>query len=328
MGPVRWGILGAADIAKRALIPAMRAAGAEIVAVGSRDRHAAGAMAQAFGIPAAYASYQEVLDDPQVEAVYVPLPNSLHVEWTVRACEARKHVLCEKPMALTVGEVDEVSSAAERNGVRVMEGVMYHFHPQTERLIQLIRQGALGTIQAVNIAFTYHLGNPSDIRLNAALGGGVLQDIGTYCVSLCRLALAEEPDGFTALARLAPTGADNQFTALMTFPSGRIASFFCSATGARQQLASVVGDEAAATLTAPFIGGPADCILNVRRGWVRGQESDEELRIAGADPYRLMVEHFDGVIRNGGELRVSLAETRANTDALAKLALAAGIRYF
>src|SRR3954447_13087611 len=184
---VRWGVLSTANIGRRAVLPAIqRSRNGELVAVASRDADKARAFAADLGIPRAYASYEQLLADPEIEAVYIPLPNSMHREWTIKAAQAGKHILCEKPLGLNAAECAEMDAAARQNGVLLMEAFMYRFHPQTERVIQLIRQGAIGHPRLIHAAFTFRLSNPANIRLQSDLGGGSLMDVGCYCVNVSR----------------------------------------------------------------------------------------------------------------------------------------------
>src|SRR5919107_1683599 len=187
MRAVRWGILSTARIAQRIVDGAELAENAELVAVASRDEARGRAYAAERGIPRVHTSYDALLADPEVDAIYNPLPNSLHVEWTVRALEAGKHVLCEKPLSRRAAEVDVAFDAAERAGRLLMEAFMWRFHPQTEELARLVREGAVGELRYVRAAFGFDLPDESNVRWLADLEGGALMDVGCYCVSGLRL---------------------------------------------------------------------------------------------------------------------------------------------
>lgn len=322
---LRWGILSTANIGLRAIVPALQAArNCRVVAIASREVGRAREAAQRAGIPRAYGDYADLLTDPEVDAVYVPLPNHLHVEWTLRAIEVGKHVLCEKPMALTAAGVDAIAQAAEARGVVVMEALMYRFHPQTERIMDIVRSGTLGPLQLVAASFTYNVPDPNDIRLKYAVGGGVLQDVGSYCVSVARLVFEAEPVEVQGSQRVGPDSeVDEVFAGLLRFPGGLLASFGCALRGPREQWYKVTGADASLTVTTPFAPGAEDRVLIVRRGWQRGKESEERIVAPGADQYQLLVEHFGDCVLRGVTPRLTLADTRANVAAVHALARSA-----
>jgi predicted dehydrogenase len=219
---LRIGILGTARIAERRVVPAMRhAANAVAAGIAGRDARRAQAYAERLGIPKAYGSYEMLLDDPDVDAVYIPLPNALHCEWTIKAAEKGKHVLCEKPFAANAGEVDEMIAACEAHGVVLMEAFMYRFHPQNVQVIELIRLGAIGAVKLVRAAFCFTLGPETNIRLNPALAGGSLLDAGTYCVSAARMLIGAEPERALAIAQVGASGVDETMAGLLQFPGPR-----------------------------------------------------------------------------------------------------------
>jgi len=190
---VKWGIMSTADITRKLLAGARLAADVEVVAVASRDHARASAFAREHGIDRAVADYEALLAAPDVEVVYIPLPNSMHVDWTLRAIAAGKHVLCEKPLTRRPVEVEQVFDAAERAGVVVMEGFMYRHHPQTRRVIELVREGAVGRLAVIRGQFSYVARDLANVRLQEGLDGGALMDLGCYCVSHARL-IAGEPE--------------------------------------------------------------------------------------------------------------------------------------
>lgn len=315
------GILGAADIALRALLPAIRnSRNAQIVAIASRETERAHQVAAAHEIPRAYGSYDALLQDETVQAVYIPLPNALHAEWIVRAAEHGKHVLCEKPLVMTVAQMDVVERAAQTAGVVVMEALMYRLHPQTVRVQELVVSGALGPVQLVTSAFTYHVPNPNDIRLSDALGGGVLLDVGTYCVSVSRLAAQTEPLAVVGSARIGPASdVDEVFAGLLSFPGGAHATFACALHGPRDQWYRITGTEATLTVPVPFAPGAQERELIIRRGWQRGKETEERIPAPGTDQYQLLVEHFADCVFGHAEPQITLQETRANVAVLEAL---------
>ena len=191
---LNWGILSTANIGRAALIPAIRASGnGALVAVASRQASTAQAFASTHGIPESYPSYQALLQASSIDAVYLPLPNSLHREWTIKAAEHGKHILCEKPLGLAAAECHEMAAAAKANGVILMEAFMYRFHPQIGRVLALIQDGAIGALKSIRSAFTFRLTKPGNIRLDLALGGGALMDVGCYCVNVSRTLAGSEP---------------------------------------------------------------------------------------------------------------------------------------
>ena len=190
----RWGILSTANIGRKAVIPAlMESEQAQVAAVASRTINHAQAFADEMGIPTAYGSYEALLADPEIDAVYIPLPNHLHKPWTVRAAEAGKHILCEKPLALNTEECQEMIAAAKANGVQLMEAFMYRYHPRVLAARQMIQDGAIGELKTIESAFTYRNEDTTNIRFQPEMGGGALLDIGCYCVNISRLMADGEP---------------------------------------------------------------------------------------------------------------------------------------
>jgi D-xylose 1-dehydrogenase (NADP+, D-xylono-1,5-lactone-forming) len=223
---VRWGILSTAAINEKLLAGARRSDAVVVVAVGSRDGERAAEFAERHGIPRAHGSYEALLADPDVEAVYIPLPNGLHHPWTLRALEAGKHVLCEKPYSRRPAEVEEAFDAAERAGLVLSEAYMYRYNPQIVRLAELVGGGAIGELRTISSAFTHPCEDPGDVRLSAELDGGGLMDVGCYCVSASRL-LAGEPEIVTAQQDLGPGGVDVRMAGTLSFAGGVLAHFDC-----------------------------------------------------------------------------------------------------
>src|SRR6476659_9974653 len=202
---VKWGILSTADINKKLLAGAAESDDVDVVAVGSRDLGRAEEFARTWNIPRAYGTYDELLADSEVEAVYIPLPNTMHVEWSIRALETGKHVLCEKPFSRHVDDVERAFAAAEATGKVLSEAFMYRYHPQTARLVELVRSGAIGELRVIRSTFSYSLYDTANIRLRTDAEGGSLMDVGCYCVSGARL-LAGEPESVAATAYTGPSG--------------------------------------------------------------------------------------------------------------------------
>lgn len=310
---LRWGLLSTARI-NRAIIPALRASSrAELVAVASRDLARATAYARERQIPMAYGSYEALLAAPDIDVIYNALPNSLHADWTIRACEAGKHVLCEKPIALTVEDVDRITSAARRHGRVVTEAFMYRHHPQTHRVRELVAERAIGDIRVVRGGFTFTLTDPHSVRLDAALGGGSLWDVGCYPVSWARAILGSEPSIAFGWARQAPCGVDESFAGQLQFPGDVTLQFDCGFTAPFRTTIEIIG---------------ADGMLRVSRPYKPPVEGDIEL-IRGDDVRRLTtsaqelyvgeVEDLNAAVLDGTRPVISLADSRANTAAIVAL---------
>ncbi len=309
---LRWGLLSTARINRR-LIPAIRAAGrAELTAVASRSQAAADAYAAEWDIPRALGSYAALLADPDIDAVYIPLPNSLHAEWTVRAAQAGKHVLCEKPLAISVAECDRIIAAAESAGVVVMEAVMYLHHPLLHEARQLVRRGAIGQVRLVRGAFSFFLDRPADVRWKPELGGGALWDVGSYPVSFIRW-IAGEPEQVFGWQTLSESGIDATFAGLLRCRGGVLGLFDCGFRQAFRVQAEVVGSEGALVVERPYLLGPESRIL-VYRG-----EQREEISLPERDAYQCQVEALTAAVLDGAALPLPLRNSRANVAALAAL---------
>jgi len=306
---LRWGIISTANIGKWAVIPAIQAScNGEVVAVASRDRSKGDAFAAEFGIPRTYGSYEAILDDDSIDAVYIPLPNSLHCEWTIKAAEKGKHILCEKPLALNAAECGEMERAAEANGVKLMEAFMYRFHPQTEKVIEFAQSGQLGELRLIHSAFTFRLTNPDNIRLKPELGGGSLMDVGCYCVNLSRTVAGREPIEVQAFAQWSASGVDEQFSGSLRFENGVIAQFDSALTMERREVYEVAGTDAYLSVPAAFLPGKDKTTIWEHRG--RGKMIEHTFE--GVDEYQLMVEHFADCVLKDRPPRYSAAEAALN----------------
>jgi predicted dehydrogenase len=244
--PVRWGVLGAANIAIKKVIPAMqRGYLSRVVAIASRDLAKARAAADALGIERAYGSYEELLADRDVDAVYNPLPNHLHVPWSIRAAEAGKHVLCEKPFTANAKEAEDVAAVAARTGLVVMEAFHYRYHPLAQRMRDIVDSGELGPLRRVETALCFPLPKFSDIRYQYDLAGGATMDVGTYTVHMARLLGREEPEVVSAEPRLRTPNVDRAMRAELKFPSGHRGRITCSmwSKWVLQTYARVTGDD-------------------------------------------------------------------------------------
>jgi predicted dehydrogenase len=309
--PVRFGIISTANI-NRLLIPGAHASDkVELVAVASRERARAEAYALRWEIERAYGSYEQLLADPEIEAVYISLPNTLHCEWSIRALEAGKHVLCEKPMSRHPADVEAAFDAAERNGLHLSEAFMYRHNPQTARLVELVADGAVGELRLVRSAFSYGLYDPDNIRLRTDVEGGSLMDVGCYCVSGSRL-IAGEPDSVFGRALIGETGTDWVFTGSLAFPSGALAQFDCGTAMTERDELEVVGSEASL-----FLDDPWHCrspVIELRRG-----AEVERIELEPVDSYRLELENLSDAIRGRAELLLGREDAVAQARTIAAL---------
>lgn len=306
MKKIRWGILGCARIAERALIPAFRAAAnADLLGIAARDEKRARAWAAKHAIEKAHKDYVSLLEDPDIDAVYVPLPNHLHAEWTIRAAAAGKHVLCEKPLALTEAEVRTMFQACDRANVLLMEAFMYRFHPQFERTLRLVRTGRIGDIRAFRSAFTFRISSgKEDYRWYPEMGGGALYDVGCYPVSAARTIFGEEPSSVFARARLHPeSGIDAAMSLLLEFPGGRYAHLDCALDTQFESRLEIAGSEGRITLPRAYTPKNFDVPIQISRG-----EEEETILVPAANHYVRMIEHFGECVRRGLSPRYTLED--------------------
>jgi xylose dehydrogenase (NAD/NADP) len=311
MTAVRWGVLSTARINEKVLAGAREADGVEVVAVGSRDRERGDAFAAAHGIARVHASYDDLLADGDVEAIYIPLPNSLHVPWAVRALEAGKHVLCEKPLARRGADAEAAFAAADRAGRTLMEAFMWRYHPQTEALMRLA--GEIGPLRVVRAAFAFDLpADPTNVRLQRALEGGALMDVGCYCVSALRL-LCGEPERATGEMATGGDGVDGRFAGVLRFAGGVLGLFDCGFDVPNRGVIEVVG--AGGTLVAedPWHGVTPRLTRFTTDG--RG----EDVPVVAANPYRLELEDFSSAIRDGRPPRLGRADAVGQARAIEAL---------
>jgi predicted dehydrogenase len=309
--PVRWGILSTADINRR-VIPGAHASGlVDLIAVASRDQRRAEDYAREWGIERAYGSYDALLADDDVEAVYVSLPNTFHCEWSIRAVEAGKHVLCEKPMSRRAREVEEAFDAAERADRLLMEAFMYRHNPQTKRLTALVTEGAIGELRVVRSCFSYGLYDEDNIRLRADVEGGGLMDVGCYCVSVSRL-LGGDPEVVYGQQVLGPTGTDVVFAGTMRFAGDVLAQFDCGTSLTDRDELEALGTEGSL-----FLDDPWHCrrpVLELRR-----DDGTERIELEPADSYRLELENLGAAIRGQAEPLLGRDEAVAQARAIEAL---------
>ncbi|MBE7435226.1 MAG: Gfo/Idh/MocA family oxidoreductase [Anaerolineales bacterium] len=316
---ISWGLLSTARI-NRALIKPLRASKrTRLLGVASRSLTSAQAYAREWGIPKVYGSYEELLADPEIDVIYNPLPNHLHAEWTIKALYAGKHVLCEKPLALKLEEVDAIIAAAKETGNIATEAFMYRHHPQTIKVIELVNNGAIGRVQLIKGAFTFGLSREGDIRLVKEYGGGSLWDVGCYPISYARTILGEEPIEVFGWQVTGPGGCDESFYGQMRFGSGVHMQFDSGFRSSLRSYVEIVGTEAVLNIPDPFKPGLKNDLYLKRDG------KQERIRIKGRELYLGEVEDLCDAIQSGKTPRVTLADSRANIAAILSLAKSADI---
>jgi len=269
MEPVRWGILGAARIARTKVVPGMKKSPwCDIRAVASRSLEKAEAEAKLLGVPKAYGSYEALLADPEIEAVYIPLPNHLHVPMTLKAAAAGKHVLCEKPIAMDAAEAERLRAIDGK--VIFQEAFMVRHHPQWTRVRELVREGAIGPVRAIIAAFSYGAPPATDIRWDPKMAGGALWDVGCYPLTLARFVFGSEPLRVSAVSDLSSTGVDVSTSGAVDFGEGRQLSFWCGMSQGATQFARVVGETGSISVPFPYYDNlePADHLIVDRNGTI------------------------------------------------------------
>jgi predicted dehydrogenase len=318
MKKIRWGVLGAARIARTKVIPAMqRSAECEVVALASRSLETARASAAALGIPRAYGSYEELLEDRDVDAVYVPLPNHLHVPWSIKAAEAGKHVLCEKPIALDAGEARKLLAVRDRTGVLIQEAFMVRSHPQWLAVREEVRGGRIGQLRAIQMAFSYFNRDPGNVRNQAGVGGGALMDIGCYPIVLSRFLFGAEPLRVIASVDRDPEfGTDRLTSALLEFPDGQ-SSFTCSMQLAYYQRAQVLGTRGRIEVEIPFNAPPdrpTRIFLDDGRDLLGTGVETRTFEVC--DQYTLQADQLSRAIREGRPAPEPLEDAVANMEVI------------
>ncbi|PYI53173.1 Gfo/Idh/MocA family protein [Paenibacillus flagellatus] len=294
---VRWGVLGCAGIAVRSVIPGIRASRTgEVAAIASRDAAKAKETAEKLGIPKSYGSYEELLADPEIDAVYIPLPNHLHKPWTIRAAQAGKHVLCEKPIALDAAEAEEMALACREAGVVLAEAFMYRYHPRYDRIKDIIRSGEIGDIRGMHGVFSFNnAGDSKNIRYKAEWGGGSVYDVGCYPISAARYLLGREPIAATANALFSPDhgGVDMMASGLVEFGDGLSLTFDCSMWAAGRNTLEVLGTEGRIEVPHAFVHPPGKggFIVETRAAGRREEPADD------VNQYALQADDFAAVMR-------------------------------
>ncbi|HEY7849778.1 MAG TPA: Gfo/Idh/MocA family oxidoreductase, partial [Ktedonobacterales bacterium] len=314
-----------ANIGVKAVIPAIQASrNGRLVAIGSRDLARAERIALRERGARAYGSYEGVLDDPEVDAVYIPLPNAQHLEWTVRALRAGKHVLCEKPLGLTTAEARQMFDASEQSGALLMEAFMYRFHPQIAWAREQVAAGRIGPVRLIRSAFVFDIrSNPENIRLQASLGGGSLMDVGCYPLSLCRILFDGAPLRAVALTS-EPAGAEVELgvCVALDFGEGRRAVIDSSFELPWRQFAEIIGEQGRISVPFPFTPGRVETAVRVDVG-----NEAWERRFPAVDQYQLEVEHFANCIERGETPAITRADSLAQAEAIELIYTAAGYRW-
>jgi predicted dehydrogenase len=307
---VRWGVLSTANIATEKVLPAMQQGTyCDITAIASRSLEKARAAATQLGIPKAYGSYEELLADPEIEVIYNPLPNNLHVPWSIKALQAGKHVLCEKPIALTAAEAQALVDAARQYPhLKVMEAFMYRFHPQWQRARQLVREGKIGALRTIQSFFSYYLDDPHNIRNRAESGGGGMLDIGCYTISLARYIFDAEPQRTFGIVEYDPQlKVDRLASGVLDFGRGT-ATFTCGTLLTPYQRVNIFGTEGRVEIEIPF-NAPHDRPCKI---WLEQGDEIEEILLDTCNQYTLQGDQFSQAVLNDTEVPTPLEDAVAN----------------
>lgn len=334
---LRWGILGTGNIAKQFARGVAASDRGVIVGVGSRSAETAQAFAGTFNIPAAYPSYGELIEDANVDAVYISLPNSMHHEWTLEATAAGKHVLCEKPIATNTVQAEEMFDSAQRHGVKLVEAFMYRSHPMITQIAERIRNGEIGQLKMIRTSFCYRTTKTAgNIRFNQKLAGGALMDIGCYCINLSRLLAGEEPTVLSAVANLHPSGVDEATCGVLQFPSGVMASFTCGMTLQVDNTAYISGSDAYIEIPVPWKPAPVGATYTVARSTPPRMDSVNATNPpapprqlftvdANEDMYGMEADDFAAAVLDGAPVRITRADTVGNMRVLDELRQQIGV---
>ena len=324
---VRWGVLSPAKIAVNNVIPAMqRSQRCEVVAIASRDPERAAETADRLGIARHHGSYEELLADPDVEAVYIPLPNHLHAEWTLRAAAAGKHVLCEKPLALSAAQAAEMVDGCRAAGVLLMEAFMYRLHPLWLRVRELVTTGAIGELEAIQIFFSYHNVDPGNIRNIAEYGGGAVMDIGCYAINVARWMFDAEPTDVSAAVRIDPRfGVDVVTSAVLDF-AGRHATFTCSTQTEPDQRVHLIGTTGRLLVEIPFNIPPhlPTRIVHAAGGDPPVAPGIDVIEVPAADPYSAQCDAFSAAVRDGSDVPIPPQDAVANMVVIDRIVAGSG----
>lgn len=316
---IRWGVLSTANIGRRRVIPAMqRSRNGRVVAVASRSIEKARAFADELGIPTAYGSYEDLLADPNVDAIYNPLPNSLHAAWSIRCAEAGKPTLCEKPLASNAAEAQTMVDAFAARGLLLAEAFMYRFHPQTQRVKEMVESGAVGDLKVVSATFSFFMDDErarTDVRLSRELAGGSLMDVGCYCLNVMRLMTGQEPEDARAFGLDWPSGVDETLSGVLRFPSGVLGHFDSSLRAQFKHSYEIRGTAGRIVVEQGFVMPPdAPTVIRHWRG-----DRYEEIEVPPANSYTLMAEDFADALLNNRPPRFSPEDSVRNMAVIDRL---------
>ncbi|MEP6595211.1 MAG: Gfo/Idh/MocA family oxidoreductase [Ginsengibacter sp.] len=310
MKKVRWGILSTAKIGREKVIPAMQAGKfCEVVAIASRDKKHARSEADRLNIPKAYGSYEEMLTDADVDAVYIPLPNNMHIPWAIKSMEANKHVLCEKPIGLSSSETNQLLKAANNKPhLKVMEAFMYRFHPQWQHTLKLVKDGEIGTLKSIQSFFSYHNVDPDNIRNQKDTGGGGMMDIGCYCTSLSRFIFGNEPEKVFGIVEYdSRLQIDKIASGILAFSTGT-SSFTCSTQLMPYQRVNILGTEGRIEIEIPF-NAPSDKDTRI---WLNKKDGTKEIVFEPIDQYTIQGDLFSMAILNNTPVPTDLQDAVNN----------------
>ena len=308
---VRWGILSTAKIGREKVIPAMQKSNlVDILGISSRDSENAKETAAKLGIQRAYGSYAELIGDPEIDAIYNPLPNHMHLEWSLKAIDAGKHVLCEKPIGMNSKEAESLIEAVKKNPeLKVMEAFMYRFHPQWQKTLELVNNGSIGKVVTIHSLFSYYNVDPQNIRNRVDAGGGALMDIGCYCISFPRFLLGREPARVIGIMDSDPImKTDRLSSGILDFSDGITSSFSCSTQLMPYQRTQVLGTNGRIEIEIP-VNAPPD---KVTRIWLHKKEKTEEIEFEAVDQYTLQAEYFSKAILEDSPVPIPLVDAENN----------------
>lgn len=312
---LRLGVIGTADIAVSRVIPGlMKSNKVSVVAIASRDGKKAKQWAVKLGIKRSFGSYVELLESGDIDAVYIPLPNSLHAEWSIRALQMGKHVMCEKPLALSGEEVRQMIRVAREKSLVLMEGFMYRFHPRNEAVVETVRRGEIGELRAIESAFSYFLNNEASYLMSRELGGGALYDVGCYCVHVSRMLTDAEPSEVYGTWNLSKTNVDMSFSGILRFPGGVLSNFHVSMQEEPRFYYRVIGDKGLIEVPWAFVsfGKETHAVL-------QKNEKPERLTFRRSDEYCLEFEHFADAVVKGISVRYNIEDSLKNVWVLEAL---------
>lgn len=308
---VRWGILSTAKIGVQKVIPAMQKGNyCRVDGIASRNFETANTVGNQLGIPKRYGSYEELLNDPDIDAIYNPLPNHMHIYWTMKSLEAGKHVLCEKPIGMNTEEAQALAETAKKYpNLKVMEAFMYRFHPQWQKVKELIKEGAIGEVKTVQSFFSYYNVDPGNIRNKADIGGGALMDIGCYCISFPRFIFEEEPSAIMGDMEIDPMMKTDRLTSgMLQFPSGGTSTFTCSTQLMPHQQANIFGDQGHIVVEIP-VNAPPD---QTTRIVLRTKEKTKTFEFPPVDQYTLQGDAFALAVLNDTPVPTPLEDAIEN----------------